>query len=171
MKKIGLSVLLISIVQSGFAVDPVTSASFKVQATIENGCKLSNVEQLLDFGHHPVMAQGQLKESVINTAQSWNIQCTALLPVKVMLNGGDHFLNNFRRMKHAQQNEFVPYQLYQDSSLQGEYASGSTYSLTPTTTLNTVLGFAVYGVANLNNNNQPRSAGLYKDTVAITITW
>ncbi|MEK7739730.1 MAG: spore coat U domain-containing protein, partial [Pseudomonadota bacterium] len=139
MKKIGLSVLLISIVQSGFAVDPVTSASFKVQATIENGCKLSNVEQLLDFGRHPVVAQGQLKGSVINTAQSWNIQCTARLPVKVMLNGGDHFSNNFRRMKHAQQNEFVPYLLYQDSNLQSEYASGSSYSLTPTTTLNTVL--------------------------------
>lgn len=61
-EKIGLSVLLISIVQSGFAVDPVTSASFKVQATIENGCKLSNVEQLLDFGRHPVVAQGQLKD-------------------------------------------------------------------------------------------------------------
>ena len=127
MKKIGLSVLLISIVQSGFAVDPVTSASFKVQATIENGCKLSNVEQLLDFGRHPVVAQGQLKGSVINTAQSWNIQCTARLPVKVMLNGGDHFSNNFRRMKHEQQNEFVSYQLYQDSNSQREYTSGDTY--------------------------------------------
>ena len=78
MKKIGLSVLLISIVQSGFAVDPVTSASFKVQATIENGCKLSNVEQLLDFGRHPVVAQGQLKGSVINTAQlEYPMYCTA----------------------------------------------------------------------------------------------
>ena len=168
MKKIGLSVLLML---AGSWVSAETTATFRVQASIQNGCGLSNVEQRLDFGRHPVVTQGQLKGSVINTAQSWNIQCTARLPVKVMLNGGDHFSNNFRRMKHAQQNEFVPYQLYQDSSLQGEYASGSTYSLTPTTTLNTVLGFAVYGVADLNNNNQPRSAGLYKDTVAITITW
>lgn len=171
MKKIGLSVLLISVVRSAFAIDPITSASFKVQATIENGCKLNNVEQRLDFGRHPVVTQGQLTGSVINTAQSWNIQCTALLPVKVMLNEGDYFSNNSRRMKHAQQNEFVPYQLYQDSNLQGEYASGSTYSLTPTTTLNNVLGFSVYAVADLNNNNQSRSAGFYKDTVAITITW
>ena len=168
MKKIGLSVLLMLVVPWVYAE---TEATFTVQARIANGCGLSNVEQQLDFGRHPVVAQGQLKGSVINTAQSWNIQCTAQLPVKVMLNGGDHFSNNFRRMKHAQQNEFVPYQLYQDSSLQGEYASGSSYSLTPTTTLNTVLGFAVYAVADLNNNNQPRSAGLYKDTVAITITW
>lgn len=168
MKKIGLSVLLMLAVQWVYAA---TDATFTVQATIANGCGLSNVEQQLDFGRHPVVMQGKLSGSVINTTQSWNIQCTARLPVQVMLNGGDHFSNNFRRMKHAQQNEFVPYQLYQDSSLQGEYASGSTYSLTPTTTLNTVLGFAVYGVADLNNNNQPRSAGLYKDTVAITITW
>ena len=63
------------------------------------------------------------------------------------------------------------YQLYQNSNLQNEYTSGNSYSLTSTTTSNTLLGFSVYGVADLNNNNEPRSAGLYKDTVAITITW
>ena len=168
MKKIGLSVLLMLAVQWGYAE---TEATFTVQARIANGCGLSNVEQQLDFGRHPVVAQGKLSGSVINTTQSWNIQCTARLPVKVMLNGGDHFSNNFRRMKHEQQNEFVPYQLYQDSNSQREYTSGDTYPLTATTALDTILGFAVYAVADLNNNNQPRSAGLYKDTVAITITW
>ncbi|MCG7221820.1 spore coat U domain-containing protein [Acinetobacter sp. AG3] len=168
MKKIGLSVLLMLAVQWVYAE---TEATFTVQATIANGCGLSSVEQQLDFGRHPVVAQGKLSGSVINTTQSWNIQCTARLPVKVMLNGGDHFSNNFRRMKHAQQNEFVSYQLYQDSNSQREYTSGDTYPLTATTALDTVLGFAVYAVADLNNNNQPRSAGLYKDTVAITITW
>lgn len=168
MKKIGLSVLLMLAVQWVYAE---TEATFTVQATIANGCVLSSVEQQLDFGRHPVVAQGKLSGSVINTTQSWNIQCTARLPVKVMLNGGDHFSNNFRRMKHAQQNEFVSYQLYQDSNSQREYTTGDTYPLTATTALDTVLGFAVYAVADLNNNNQPRSAGLYKDTVAITITW
>ena len=168
MKKIGLSVLLMLAVQWVYAA---TDATFTVQATIANGCGLSSVEQQLDFGRHPVVTQGKLSGSVINTTQSWNIQCTARLPVKVMLNGGDHFSNNFRRMKHAQQNEFVSYQLYQDSNSQREYTSGDTYPLMATTALDTVLGFAVYAVADLNNNNQPRSAGLYKDTVAITITW
>lgn len=168
MKKIALSVLLMLAVRWVYAE---TQATFKVQATIANGCGLSNVEQRLDFGRHPVVVQGRLTGAVVNTAQSWNIQCTARLPVQVMLNGGDHFSNNSRRMKHAQQNEFVSYQLYQDSNFQREYASGSTYSLTSTTALNTLLDFAVYAVADLNNNNQPRSAGLYKDTVAITITW
>jgi spore coat protein U-like protein len=168
MKKIALSVLLMLAVQS---VCAETTATFRVQASIQNGCGLSNVEQRLDFGRHPVVVQGRLTRAVINTAQSWNIQCTARLPVQVMLSGGDHLSNNSRRMKHAQQNEFVPYLLYQDSNLQSEYASGSTYSLTSTTAVNTLLDFSVYAVADLNNNNQPRSAGLYKDTVAITITW
>ncbi|MFW1815844.1 spore coat U domain-containing protein [Acinetobacter guillouiae] len=168
MKKIGLSVLLMLAVQWVYAETEVT---FTVQATIANGCGLSSVEQQLDFGRHPVVTEGKLSGSVINTTQSWNIQCTARLPVKVMLNGGDHFSNNFRRMKHEQQNEFVSYQLYQDSNSQREYTNGDTYPLTATTALDTVLGFAVYGVADLNNNNQPRSAGLYKDTVANTITW
>ncbi|EPG40839.1 Csu type fimbrial protein [Acinetobacter colistiniresistens] len=171
MKKLGLSVLLLQMIPFVYAADPQTSANFKVQATIENGCSLSNIEQVLDFGRHPVTSQDRVNGQVINTAQSWNLHCTQHLPVKVMLNGGDNFSANIRRMKHNSLNEFVSYRLYQKNDLKDEYISGNTYSMTPATDSNPILNFSVYGVADLNNNNQPRSAGLYKDTVAITITW
>lgn len=168
MKKIALSVLLLLVVQDGYTE---TTASFQIQATIENGCELNSNEQLLDFGRHALMLQNHVNGSVINTAQTWNIQCTARLPVMVMLNGGDYFSNNSRRLKHELRNDFIAYRLYQTTNLQNEYVRGNTYPLTSTTSLNSVLNFSVYGVADLNNNNQPRSAGRYKDTVAITITW
>jgi spore coat protein U-like protein len=168
MKKIVLSMLLMLSVEGVYAQ---TTASFQVQATIENGCELSNAEQLIDFGRHPVASQDKHMWGGVNTAQSWNIRCTSQLPVKIMLNAGDSFSNSSRHMKHSQKNEFVPYQLYQDSNLQNEYVSGNAYSLTPTTALNPLLNFSVFGLANLDNNNQPRSVGLYKDSVAITITW
>lgn len=168
MKKIVLSILLMLSVVGVYAQ---TTASFRVQATIENGCALSNVEQLIDFGRHPVVSQDKLMWGGINTAQSWNIRCTAQLPVKIMLNAGDNFSNSFRQMKHSQRNEFLSYQLYQDTNLLNEYVSGNAYPLTPTTASNSLLNFSVYGFVDLDNNNQPRSAGLYKDSVAITITW
>jgi spore coat protein U-like protein len=172
MKKISLSIILLQVVQLGHADDkPTTSATLMVSATIENGCSLSNTEQTLDFGQQPAMSQSNLNTQVINSAQTWNLRCTQNLPVSVRLSGGDSFLNNQRRMKLVGQNEFVPYRLYQKSDLSAEYISGNSYSLTPATASNNLINFAVYGVANLNNNNQPRAAGLYKDTVAITISW
>ncbi|WP_335957405.1 spore coat protein U domain-containing protein [Acinetobacter bereziniae] len=74
-------------------------------------------------------------------------------------------------MKHAQENEFISYQLYRDTNMLSEYVSGNAYTLTPTTVSDPLLNFSVYAFADLDNNNQPRSAGLYKDMVAITITW
>lgn len=171
MKKLSLGILLFQTVQFGHAIDPQRTASFKVQATIENGCSLSSPEQTLDFGRQPANSQASVSGQILNTAQTWNIRCTQNLPVSVSLNGGDSFSNNLRRMKLTGANEFVNYRLYQGADLKEEYLSGNRYALTPATSSNNVINFGIYGVANLNNNNQPRSAGLYKDTVAITITW
>lgn len=168
MRKIGLGILLILAVQW---IHAETEANFRVQATIEKGCQLNKAEQRLDFGRHPFVGQGQLKTSVINSTQTWNIKCTAQLPVKIFLDSGAYFSNNSRRMKHEQKDEFVPYQLYQDSSLQRVYERASIYSLTPTTAANSLLDFSIHAVADLNNNNQLRSVGLYKDKVVISITW
>ncbi|MCU4313906.1 Csu type fimbrial protein [Acinetobacter bereziniae] len=168
MKKIALSILLMLNAAGAYSQ---TTATFQVQATIDKGCELSKVEQLIDFGRHPVVSQDKLLWGGVNTAQSWNIRCTGQLPVKIMLSSGDYFSNSSRRMKHAQENEFISYQLYRDINLLGEYASGNAYTLTPTTVSDPLLNFSVYAVVDLDNNNQPRSAGLYKDMVAITITW
>lgn len=166
MKKIMLVLLF---AQSGYAASPMT-ASFNITASIENGCSLNNAEQVLDFGRYPVVSQDTVKASVLNTAQTWNIRCTQNLPVSVTLGGGNYVENNIRRMKHESQSNYVSYRLYQQSDLKNEYVIGSRYSLLPSTTTNPVLNFSIYGVADLNTA-QPKSAGLYKDRVAITISW
>ena len=171
MKKIAFMIVLVQIMQSGHAADPQTSATFKVEATIENGCSLSTVEQNINFGQHSALAQNKVNASIVNSTQTWNVRCTERLPVSIMLNGGDSFSNNQRRLKHASSNQYVPYQLFSTSNLSSQYVSGNSYALSPATTSNKVMNFAVYAVADLNNNNQSRAAGLYKDTVAITISW
>jgi spore coat protein U-like protein len=125
----------------------------------------------MDFGRHSAILQEKVTSSIINTAATWNIKCTEKLPVNIILDGGENLSNNIRRMKHISSSEYINYKLYTSNSLDTEYLAGNSYSIQPTTAANPILDFSIYGVADLDNNNQPRSAGIYKDTVSILITW
>lgn len=171
MKKIVLILLVFSLSLSVYAVSPETQSTFKVQAKIEKGCSLKNIEQNIDFGQHAALSQNKINASIINSGMTWSIKCTEKMPVSIMLNEGENFENSNRRMKHSSISEYIDYKLYTSSTLNSEYLAGNSYSLTPTTAANPILDFSIYGVANLGNNNQSRSAGIYKDTVLILITW
>ncbi|NUE94045.1 SCPU domain-containing protein, partial [Acinetobacter seifertii] len=45
------------------------------------------------------------------------------------------------------------------------------YLLPTTTPTNRLVNFEIYGVVDLGNNNESHTAGIYKDTVSIMITW
>ncbi len=55
--------------------------------------------------------------------------------------------------------------------LSTEYVVGNKYLLPATTPTNRLANFEIYGVVDLENNNEPHTAGIYKDTVSIMITW
>ncbi|WP_332604305.1 Csu type fimbrial protein [Acinetobacter sp. ESBL14] len=172
MKRIIFIVLLLGSGQPIYAAAPQTKSSFIVQATIEKGCSLVNSEQNMDFGQHSALSQEKITSSIINTNTTWSIKCTERMPVSVMLDAGEYFdVNHNRRMKNSSSSEYINYKLYTSSSLNTEYMAGNIYPLSPTTAANSILDFSVYGVADLDNNNQFRSAGIYKDTVSILISW
>ncbi|MBU0383482.1 Csu fimbrial biogenesis protein CsuB, partial [Acinetobacter baumannii] len=56
-------------------------------------------------------------------------------------------------------------------NLSNEYIVGNKYLLPATTPTNRLANFEIYGVVDLENNNEPHAAGIYKDTVSIMITW
>jgi spore coat protein U-like protein len=172
MRKIIFVLCNLSIISSYcLASSPQTTSTFKVLAKLEKGCGLSYSEQKIDFGQQPAISQAKIKSSITNTASTWNIKCTEKLPVTISFDGGQNFLNNTRRMKNSSSSDYVVYKLYTSNSLNNEYLAGKSYPLNPTSSINSVLDFSIHGVADLNNNNQPRSAGIYKDTVSILITW
>ncbi|ENX36221.1 hypothetical protein F889_00380 [Acinetobacter colistiniresistens] len=150
---------------------PQTTSTFKVLAKLEKGCGLSYNEQKMDFGQHPAISQEKIKSSIINNTSTWNIKCSEKLPVSISIDGGQNYLNDSRRMKNMSSSDYIVYKLYSSNSLNTEYLAGQKYSLNPTTSVNSILDFSIHGVADLNNNNQPRSAGVYKDTVSILIAW
>lgn len=40
-----------------YAADPQLNSSFKVQAKIENGCSIDNIEQNMDFGKYSALSK------------------------------------------------------------------------------------------------------------------
>lgn len=172
MKKILFIILLSTYVNSIYAANPQTKSTFIVQAGIEKGCSLDNRDQNIEFGKHSALSQAKFISSIVNSKSTWNIKCTENMPVNIMINEGDNFdSSNVRRMKHNNSPEYVKYRLYTSSSLDSEYLAGNVYPLVPVNSTNSILDFSIYGVADLENNNQSRSAGTYKDSVSILISW
>ncbi|MCA4228206.1 spore coat U domain-containing protein, partial [Acinetobacter baumannii] len=79
--------------------------------------------------------------------------------------------NNIRLMKNGSSTNYLSYKLYNSSNLSNEYIVGNKYLLPATTPTNRLANFEIYGVVDLENNNEPHAAGIYKDTVSIMITW
>ncbi|HCV3171368.1 TPA: Csu fimbrial biogenesis protein CsuB, partial [Acinetobacter baumannii] len=73
--------------------------------------------------------------------------------------------------KNGSSTNYLSYKLYNSSSLSNEYIVGNKYLLPATTPTNRLANFEIYGVVDLENNNEPHAAGIYKDTVSIMITW
>ena len=160
---------LCGIASMSVAASSVYTVQFMVNARIENGCALSSVSQNLNFSPVSALSQDKLAASIENSAQNWNIRCTANLPVNIQLDGGENYANT-RRMKHQSSADYIAYRLYRDQTHNTEYLSGQNITLTTSST-SQLLSFAVYAIADLNNNRQKRPSGVYNDRVAITISW
>lgn len=171
MKRLIFGVLLGLNISAVFAAEAQTRQEFKVQATLEKGCAVTNNEQLLNFGQHAAITDIKPSAQIDNNAQSWHIRCTQQLPVSVSLNAGEHAAQTtLRQMKHAAKNEFIAYRLYSQADQKNEYIAGKAYALPVTTASNPVVNFSIFGTVELSQA-QLHSPGLYQDTVAITISW
>ncbi len=95
------AILLLSVSPFVYAVDPQLNSSFKVQAKIENGCSIDNIEQKIDFGKYSALSKDKVVSNIINSKESWNIRCTESLPVSISIDGGENLQNNIRRMKNG----------------------------------------------------------------------
>ncbi|MFG4615875.1 SCPU domain-containing protein, partial [Acinetobacter baumannii] len=67
------AIFLLSVSQFIYAADPQLSSSFKVQAKIENGCSIANIEQNMDFGKYSALSKNKVMTNIINSKGSWNI--------------------------------------------------------------------------------------------------
>lgn len=147
--------------------------SLTVSATISSGCALgissssSNDFGTLDFGKMTTIEKSVDVASSIG-AGSIIITCTpgvtATIALDYGVNGGTV---NQRFLKHSATKKLLAYQLYQDAAHSRVWGSDSlakTVSAFPSTTQT----YSVYGEL-LSSYFPP--AGVYRDTVTVTVTY
>jgi spore coat protein U-like protein len=150
------------------------TTTFNVLIVITKACTITAAAATnVDFGTIP-------STTTTNTDATGSVtaQCTALTPYTISLNAGINAATandvTTRRMINTNAavttNNFVPYQLYQDtarSQIWGNTAGSQAASGTGT---GLVQAYPVYGrVANASLANA--AAGSYQDTVTATITY
>lgn len=75
--------LLLSISQLIYAADPQLNSSFKVQAKIENGCSIDNIEQKMDFGQYSALS----KDKVVSEVCTNGVEARGDKPSSELLRG------------------------------------------------------------------------------------
>lgn len=114
----------------------------------------------LDFGSHPSLANrltGQRGADI-------RVQCATGVPYRVVLGAGENDTGTQRRLK-GPGGAFVPYVLFGDASLSQPLTASA-----PVARLGTGAEETIPVYAAINPQATP-AAGLYRDTVKVTIQW
>ncbi|MGP2542778.1 Csu type fimbrial protein [Yersinia sp. 2541 StPb PI] len=172
-----LLILVLSIAVTHAATSPV-SKSFTVNAIVQTGCSLGGGATdtsnfgTLDFGTVSSLANATNAISGLNSG-SIVLQCSGNPTVTLALNSGANTSGNIsagRRLLNSTTGEYLLYQIYQNparTQIWGDGANGgSTRLVTTDGTLQQVILYAQLFASSM----QP-SAGVYTDTLLVTVTY
>lgn len=158
--------------------DQTVSQSFRVQAGIINGCILGGgASSVSDYGtisFGDITSLNQDKDvTSSNNAGSIVIKCTPGTTVSIALNSGSNASGSIasgRLLKNINSNETLKYQLFQEgsfSTIWGNDSNGGNVKTISAT--GTIESYPIY--ARLFANNIMPSAGIYTDTITVTISY
>lgn len=156
--------LAAALVPASLVLAPVHAQSvtgnMPVTITIQNACEISTAPTTLDFGTHGVLSANSDSSSQIG------VTCTTGAVYNIGLDGGGSGGINARVMTLAA--DTVGYQLYQEAgrtTVWGDTVGTNTLASTGT---GTEQQFPVYG--RVPPQTTP-PAGVYNDTVTVTVTY
>ena len=139
-----------------------TTASFRVMAGINDACLVSATD--LDFGEVSSLANGVTGSSTID------VQCTTDLDYSVMLNGGVHGTISERKLaKTGSTATTIAYNLYTDASRQFVWGDSTTGTVSTGKGDGSIHTIPVYG--KVAAQQIMPEAGIYTDTVTVTVTY
>ncbi|CNI09595.1 spore coat U domain-containing protein [Yersinia pekkanenii] len=174
------SALLISVLSMPMAhasTSPV-SQTFTVNATVLSGCSLgggitdtSNFGTL-DFGNIASLANVTNAISGLNSG-TITIQCSGNPSVTLALNSGANTSGSItagRRLLNSSTGEYLLYQIYQDSARTLIWGNGSNGGTTQLVATNGTVQYVILYAQLFASSTQP-TAGLYTDTLLVTVTY
>lgn len=163
--------LIISLLFFPLGVMAITTQTLDVGATITPGCIIGEANNggvlgSLNFGNWPGTATATPVASLV-AGQSITLTCTPGTTLQISIDGGQHYTNS-RNLAVENNNTLIAYHLYNSNEMTAgsEIAVNSPFSLNITSDEGVVL--PVYARAQLEVLTP---AGIYTDTLNITLSW
>ncbi|MFJ2712383.1 spore coat U domain-containing protein [Pseudomonas sp. NPDC087346] len=121
----------------------------------------------LDFGQQGPTWNAPIKASLDNDSSGkLNVACNpSVTGFTVTINGGAHGDGTTRRLSNGRQT--IPYQLFLDASGRQSYSIGQTHNFAVTS--GAQIPIPVFGSVVANTRAVP--AGVYTDTLTVTLDW
>ncbi len=150
-----------------------TTAPMLVTASVVRGCIVSGAPQQtanvpfgrIDFGTHPAVGAASITALAGGGGLQARIECTPGTQASISANAGLHAQGTQRRLSNNA-GQFIPYAL--------ALAGAATAPLPPNTVVDLPLGATATALPIVGTASLPGSglaAGLYTDTVQVTLTW
>ena len=151
------------------------AGSMRVTATVVDGCSVSNLVTsggfndfgTVDFGPHANLLQNVDAQGGGSSGIGFQMICSTGLSYQIGLNDGLNPSGGSRRMTDGN-NNFIPYQLYRDNSRTQLWGDTGTANELNTSGTGNSQYHLVYG--RINSTTTP-PAGVYADTIQVTVVW
>lgn len=142
--------------------------TFQVSASIVAGCVISGTNTgvfgSLNFGSHSGVESGSASASFVQST-TLNLSCTPGTTLSMSINGGSNYTTT-RNLKLANYSNTVPYTLYTNASHTTAIPVNQPVALSYSNSNNITL--PVYGLLRLPGATR---AGVYTDTLTVTLSW
>ena len=148
------------------------SANFQVRAQVEPGC-LVNASQpeatlgllgTLDFGVHASLSTATVEAALFRSA-GIVLACTPGTPLVMRVDGGEHFDGNRRLQRDP--TALLAYRIYREAGCLDEIPVSVDVAIDTTTTPDDI-AIPIHGCVALPGN---AAAGIYQDTLVVTLAW
>ena len=143
-------------------------ATIKIKLIVEKDCKIN--AQNINFGTAPLVSKFN---PVTGTVQ---ITCSAQTPYTVGLSNGQNYSEN-RRMKNVSGNQYIPYEIYKNTTTQrwGDFGtdrwSSSNASQNPGVYDGSVTQGYSYTAKIIDDGNNVSVEGTYKDNLILEVAF
>lgn len=163
---------LLVLLASPLAVRAEMSTQFRVSAQVEAGCLVnasppdSDLGEIgtLDFGSHSSLSTATAQATLVRNT-GLVLACTPGTPLVMRVDGGEHFDGNRRLRLDA--TALLPYRLYRQAGCVDEIPVGGDVPIDTTSTPDDIV-IPLHGCVALPGN---AAAGIYLDTLVVTLAW
>ncbi|QZE29900.1 Csu type fimbrial protein [Pantoea ananatis] len=159
--------LLMWVSANGWGIT-TSSTTFQVSASIVAGCVVSGTNTgifgTLNFGTQSGLATSSVSASYVQSS-TINLACTPGTTLSMTINGGSNYTST-RNLKLANNSNTVPYYLYSNAARTTPIPVNTAVPLSYSNANNITL--PIYGSLQLPG---PTRAGVYSDTLSVTLTW